>query len=56
MTCPETGYRYREAEPGMLRCLDLDEESPLPAELTKGTKTYRQLKEEAKYAGSATRP
>ena len=31
MTCPESGYRYAEISPGVLRCLDLDEESPLPA-------------------------
>ena len=37
MRCPESGYRYKEIEPGMLRCLDLDEEAPLPAELSKGT-------------------
>jgi len=27
-----------------LRCLDLDEEAPLPPELTQGTKTYDELK------------
>jgi UDP-2-acetamido-3-amino-2,3-dideoxy-glucuronate N-acetyltransferase len=27
-----------------LHCLDLDEEAPLPSELTKGTKTYDELK------------
>ncbi len=43
--CPESGHRYKEVEPGVLRCLDLDEDAPLPQELTKGTKTYRQLKE-----------
>ena len=31
MRCPEHGYRYKETEPGVLRCLDLDEEAPLPA-------------------------
>ena len=36
MRCPETGYRYDEVEPGVLRCLDLDEEAPLPAELRVG--------------------
>jgi UDP-2-acetamido-3-amino-2,3-dideoxy-glucuronate N-acetyltransferase len=30
MTCPETGWRYREETPGRLRCLDLDEAAPLP--------------------------
>jgi UDP-2-acetamido-3-amino-2,3-dideoxy-glucuronate N-acetyltransferase len=48
MRCPESGYRYKEVEPGILRCLDLDEESPLPLELSKGAKPYRQLREEAR--------
>ena len=30
MVCPESGLRYRETEPGVLRCLDLDEDAPLP--------------------------
>jgi UDP-2-acetamido-3-amino-2,3-dideoxy-glucuronate N-acetyltransferase len=29
MTCPESGWRYREVEPGMLRCLDWPEDEPL---------------------------
>src|SRR6266478_156327 len=53
MTCPESGYRYQESAPGVLCCLDLDEEAPLPSELSRGAKSYRQLKEEAKYASSA---
>lgn len=28
--CPESGWRYREVEPGLLRCLDLSEDEPLP--------------------------
>ena len=44
MTCPESGYRYRETEPGILRCLDLDEEAPLPEELRVGRLTYDQFK------------
>jgi UDP-2-acetamido-3-amino-2,3-dideoxy-glucuronate N-acetyltransferase len=55
MICPESGYRYQEVEPGVLRCLDLDEEKPLPAELSKGTKSYKQIKEETKYASTTTR-
>jgi UDP-2-acetamido-3-amino-2,3-dideoxy-glucuronate N-acetyltransferase len=55
MRCPETGYRYKEVEPGVLRCLDLDEEAPLPAELSKSTRSYKQFKEEANNAGSAIR-
>jgi UDP-2-acetamido-3-amino-2,3-dideoxy-glucuronate N-acetyltransferase len=45
--CPESGYRYKEVEDGMLRCLDLDEEEPLPPELTKGNKDYKQFKNSA---------
>jgi UDP-2-acetamido-3-amino-2,3-dideoxy-glucuronate N-acetyltransferase len=45
--CPESGYRYKEVEQGTLRCLDLDEEEPLPPELTKGNKDYRQFKNSA---------
>ncbi len=44
LRCPESGYRYREVSVGVLRCLDLEEESPLPAELSKGTRSYRELK------------
>jgi len=55
MRCPESGYRYQEAEPGVLRCLDLVEEAPLPAELSTGTKPYRELKEEMKYECSLAR-
>jgi UDP-2-acetamido-3-amino-2,3-dideoxy-glucuronate N-acetyltransferase len=53
MVCPESGYHYRESAPGVLYCLDLDEDAPLPATLNRGTKSYREWKEEAKYAGSA---
>lgn len=41
--CPESGLRYREAE-GTLRCLDLDEDEPLPGNLSTGKKDYRQYK------------
>jgi UDP-2-acetamido-3-amino-2,3-dideoxy-glucuronate N-acetyltransferase len=30
MRCPESGWRYREVAPGTLRCLDWDENEPLP--------------------------
>lgn len=30
MRCPESGWRYREVAPGELRCLDWDEDAPLP--------------------------
>ena len=44
MVCPESGYRYREVDPGVLRCMDLDEESPLPESLAVGTRCYREFK------------
>ena len=44
MVCPESGYRYQECE-GVLRCLDLDEEAPLPPELAEGAKSYDEFKE-----------
>jgi UDP-2-acetamido-3-amino-2,3-dideoxy-glucuronate N-acetyltransferase len=30
LICPESGWRYREIEPGVLRCLDWPEDEPLP--------------------------
>jgi UDP-2-acetamido-3-amino-2,3-dideoxy-glucuronate N-acetyltransferase len=44
MICPESGYRYQEIEKGIMRCLDLDEEAPLPAELSKGEIPYDEFK------------
>lgn len=32
MLCPETGWRYREVEPGIVRCLDWAEDTPLSEE------------------------
>ena len=44
MVCPESGYRYKEVEPGVLRCLDLDEEAPLPADKAVGKICYDDFK------------
>jgi len=44
MRCPESGLRYRHNERGELRCLDLDEEAPLPQDLSVGLKAYDELK------------
>jgi UDP-2-acetamido-3-amino-2,3-dideoxy-glucuronate N-acetyltransferase len=44
MVCPESGYRYKEIEPGVVKCLDLDEDAPLPAEQAVGRVSYRDLK------------
>ena len=46
MTCPESGFRYKEASPGTLRCLDLDESAPLPPELAAGKISYDQFKKQ----------
>jgi UDP-2-acetamido-3-amino-2,3-dideoxy-glucuronate N-acetyltransferase len=43
MVCPESGYRYREVEPNVVRCLDLSEDEPLPASNAVGTVGYRHL-------------
>jgi UDP-2-acetamido-3-amino-2,3-dideoxy-glucuronate N-acetyltransferase len=44
-TCPESGLRYREIESGTLRCLDLDEDAPLPPALSAGLKSYREFRQ-----------
>jgi UDP-2-acetamido-3-amino-2,3-dideoxy-glucuronate N-acetyltransferase len=44
MICPESGLRYKEAGPGLLRCLDCNEETPLPVELSIGMRNYDDLK------------
>ena len=43
LTCPESGLRYKE-ETGLLRCIDLDEEAPLPPEMATGKEFYDTLK------------
>lgn len=43
MLCPEGGYRYKEVEPGVLRCLDLDEEASLAPEKATGKIPYKEL-------------
>ncbi len=44
MICKESGYRYQEVSSGVLKCLDLDEEAPLPVEKAVGTIAYDDLK------------
>ncbi len=43
-TCPEAGLRYQLDTQGQLRCLDLDEEAPLPAALATGETPYADFK------------
>ena len=44
MICPESKFRYKEESLGVLKCLDLNEDAPLPVELAKGKIEYRKLK------------
>lgn len=44
MSCPESGLHYREVGSGVLRCLDLDEDAPLPDELAVGKNYYDEVK------------
>jgi UDP-2-acetamido-3-amino-2,3-dideoxy-glucuronate N-acetyltransferase len=41
--CPESGFRYERSAAGV-RCLDLDEDAPLPVELAIGSKSYDDFK------------
>lgn len=45
MTCPESGFRYQEKD-GVLTCLDLPEDQPLPDSLSKGERSYDQFKQQ----------
>lgn len=44
MRCKESGFRYAQSTDGCLHCLDLDEEQPLPASLSIGSKSYSYFK------------
>jgi len=44
MRCPESGLRYMQMKKRGLKCLDLDEENPLPSEMAVGRLNYDQLK------------
>ncbi len=43
-TCPESNFRYQRNEKGDVTCLDLDEETPLPNNLSVGEKSYNEMK------------
>jgi UDP-2-acetamido-3-amino-2,3-dideoxy-glucuronate N-acetyltransferase len=43
MTCPESGLRYQEVEKGIMRCLDIDEEAPLPDDMKVGNILYDDI-------------
>jgi UDP-2-acetamido-3-amino-2,3-dideoxy-glucuronate N-acetyltransferase len=44
--CSESGFRYQQNESGenSISCLDLDENSPLPTNLSIGSKSYREFR------------
>ncbi len=44
VTCPESGMRYEENDKGVFRCLDLDEDEPLPENLHLGQGIYDDYK------------
>jgi len=45
MVCPESGFRYQLSNEGSaLKCLDLEEEAPLPEKLATGIKVYGEYK------------
>lgn len=44
MACTESGLRYQEMKQGVLRCIDLDEDTPLPDEMAIGKEYYDALK------------
>lgn len=50
MRCPESGYRYQEVTPGVLRCLDLDEQADLPDKHTVGQRSYRSFRDPERFA------
>jgi UDP-2-acetamido-3-amino-2,3-dideoxy-glucuronate N-acetyltransferase len=42
--CPESKFVYEKSGDAAVRCLDLDEDAPLPPELAEGKVSYDQLK------------
>ncbi len=44
MVCPESGLRYKEVEPGVVRCLDISEDESLPESISVGKKIHKHPK------------
>ncbi len=42
--CPESGLNYQKTEDGQVQCIDLPEDSGLPADLAVGQKPYREYR------------
>ncbi len=49
--CPESGYRYEEQGPDQLKCVDFEEDRPLPPENSVGKMDYEAYKKN-RYEGS----
>ena len=45
LVCPESGYRYKYSK-GVLTCVDLSEDAPLPDSLSEGKVYYNDLKKQ----------
>lgn len=43
--CPESKLKYRIDKTGRMICIDLDEETPLPEQLSVGTVSYKDFKQ-----------
>ena len=55
MKCPESGLQYKVRADGKLVCVDLEEDVPLPTELSQGTKTVQGIQEMTRLAGRVGR-
>lgn len=44
LVCPESGLRYQEVAMEQLRCLDVDEDEPLPEETKKNLVSYGEMR------------
>ena len=47
VACAESGFRYELSEEGgiaQVRCLDLDEDNPLPEDLSVGNRPYSEFR------------
>lgn len=44
LRCPESGLTYKETAPGLLRCVEVDEEAALDSAMTVGKRSYDEFK------------
>jgi UDP-2-acetamido-3-amino-2,3-dideoxy-glucuronate N-acetyltransferase len=53
MVCPESGLRYREVSPGLVKCLDLDEDEPLEQSVSAPAEADPMLDAPASFSDAA---